>query len=192
LHAHAAPSFASPTVPPATNGPKLGSGCSLAGSHILLGAAQMGHETKRNFKIFHVLLASLPARACFGPLFETQFRLPCLSVAGGLILVVILGQVRIILAKWESITRWQSAFADRSLRSLPLAHETRHLRTSGAQNSAAGTQTGERSILRSRRNCGFDSHLSKIGSARSAKTQNPGDRSPGVTGVESVVAARSG
>ena len=62
----------------------------------------MRPDTKRNLRSFDLLLALLPACVCLGPLFETQFRIPWLSVAGGLILVVILGQVRIILARLES------------------------------------------------------------------------------------------
>ena len=57
----------------------------------------------------------------------------------------------------------------------------------GAQNSASGAQTSELCVLRSQRNCFCNKHLRKNGCARSAKSQNPGHRSPGVAASRPVV-----
>jgi hypothetical protein len=80
------------------------------------------------------------------------------------------------------MTRVSAAAMDvSSVQSLPTSPEVRLPLRARAQNDAKGAQRIEVPVLRSRHNCFRNKRLPENGSARSAKTQNPGHRSPGPT-----------
>lgn len=72
----------------------------------------------RKLRRLNLLLLFMPAVLCFGPVFETQFHNPCVSISGAILLVFFLSQTRSIISdiivRVDLLTREQDSASKES------------------------------------------------------------------------------